>query len=139
MLQRDYLVAQFQQFAEAIRLSIMKARGENPDPLAAADQLELALGSATSIDGATLLLLSPDTIAGILQVTDTDPDVVEYLVRTLLLESEYLEEAGGVSRSQLRHEQAQAIAQAYGIALSGVRFSEEEFEEFYQRSINRGK
>ncbi len=139
MLQRDYLVAQFQQFAEAIRLSIMKARGENPDPLAAADQLELALGSATSIDGATLLLLSPDTIAGILQVTDTDPDVVEYLVRTLLLESEYLEEAGDTSRSQLRHEQAQAIAQAYGIALSGVRFSEEEFEEFYQRSINRGK
>ena len=139
MLQRDYLVAQFQQFAEAIRLSIMKARGENPDPLAAADQLELALGSATSIDGATLLLLSPDTIAGILQVTDTDPDVVEYLVRTLLLESEYLEEAGDASRSQLRHEQAKAIAQAYGIALSGVRFSEEEFEEFYQRSINRGK
>lgn len=139
MLQRDYLVAQFQQFADAIRISIAKARGADSDPLAAADQLEAALGNATSIDGATLLLLSPETIASILQVTDTDPDVVEYLVRTLLLESEYLDEAADESRSRLRREQAHAIAQAYGIELSGACFSEEEFESFYERSINRGR
>ena len=91
MLHRDYLVEQFLRFAEAIRLSWTKAKGEPADPLDAAEVLEAAVGSATNIDGATLLLLSPDSIASILQVTDTDPDVVEYLARTLLLESEYLE------------------------------------------------
>ena len=137
MLHRDYLVEQFLRFAEAIRLSWTKAKGEPADPLDAAELLEAAVGGATNFDGATLLLLSPDSIASILQVTDTDPDVVEYLARTLLLESEYLAEGGEQSRSQLRREQAFAIANGYGIPLSDELLSEEEFEEFFARTENR--
>lgn len=137
MLHRDYLVEQFLRFAEAIRLSWTKAKGEPADPLDAAEVLEAAVGSATNIDGATLLLLSPDSIATILQVTDTDPDVVEYLARTLLLESEYLAEGGEHARSQLRRDQAQAIAQGYGLLLTNEQITEAEFEEFFARTENR--
>ena len=137
MLHRDYLVEQFLRFAEAIRLSWTKAKGEPADPLDAAEVLEAAVGSATNIDGGTLLLLAPDSIASILQVTDTDPDVVEYLARTLLLESEYLAEGGEAARSQLRHDQAHAIARGYGIPLSDEQITEEEFEDFFARTENR--
>ena len=102
MLHRDYLVEQFLRFAEAIRLSWTKAKGEPADPLDAAELLEAAVGNATNLDGGTLLLLSPDSIASILQVTDTDPDVVEYLARTLLLESDYLEDGGESARAKPR-------------------------------------
>ena len=139
MLHRDYLVEQFIRFAEAIRLSWTKAKGEAADPLDAAELLEAAVGNATNIDGATLLLLSPDSIASILQITDTDPDVVEYLARTLLLESEYLAEGGEQARSDLRRDQAYAIARGYGIPLSEALLSKEEFEVFFSRTENRAK
>ena len=138
MLHRDYLVEQFLRFAEAIRLSWTKAKGDPAAPLDAAEILEATVGSATNIDGATLLLLSPDSIASILQVTDTDPDVVEYLARILLLESEYLEEGGESARAELRSQQAHAIARGYGIPLSVEQLSEEEFEELFARTEDRG-
>jgi hypothetical protein len=138
MLHRDYLVEQFRRFAEAIRLSWMKAKGEPANPLEAAETLEAALDGATNIDAATLLRLSPDSIASILEVTGTDPDVVEYLARTLLLESRYLEEGGDPSHAQLRREQAHAIASGYGIPLSDEQISEEELEAFFERTENRG-
>ena len=77
-------------------------------------------------------------IASILQVTDTDPDVVEYLARILLLESEYLEEGGESARAELRSQQAHAIARGYGIPLSVEQLSEEEFEELFARTEDRG-
>ena len=137
MLHRDYLVEQFLRFAEAIRLSWTKAKGQPADPLDAAELLEAAVGNATNLDGGTLLLLSPDSIASILQVTDTDPDVVEYLARTLLLESEYLDEGGEPARAELRRAQAHAIAQGYGIPLSPQLITEDEFEVFFERTRNR--
>lgn len=139
MLHRDYLVEQFIRFAEAIRVSWERARGDQADPANAAAMLEAAVGSATNIDGATLLLLSPDSIAGILQVTDTDPDVVEYLARTLLLESEYLDEAGQSQQAALRREQAQAIAAGYGLELSHEDVTEPELEAFFERTSRRGE
>ncbi len=139
MLHRDYLVEQFIRFAEAIRLSWTKAKGLPADSLDAAELLEAAVGSATNIDGATLLLFSPDSIASILQITDTDPDVVEYLARTLLLESKYLDEGGDQARSELRRDQAYAIASGYGIPLSEALLTEEEFEAFFSRTENRAQ
>lgn len=138
MLHRDYLVEQFLRFADAIRRSWTKSKGEPADKLEAADMLEAAIGSATNIDGATLLLLAPDSIASILMVTDTDPDVVEYLARTLLLESSYLEEGGEAERAHLRRDQAYAIANGYGIPLSEEKITESEFEEFFERTEHRG-
>ena len=84
MLEQDYLMRIFLQFAEILRRSWFKARDEH-DPKAAADMLEAAVGDAVDIDGATLLSLAPESMAGILQVSGTDPRVTEYVSRSLML------------------------------------------------------
>lgn len=59
------------QFAEAIRRSWSRAV-EDRDPRDAANMLERAVGDATDIDGATLLSLSPESIASVMQVSGVD-------------------------------------------------------------------
>ena len=110
MLEQDYLMRILLQFAEAIRRSWARSV-EDRDPRDAANMLERAIGDATDIDGATLLSLSPQSIAGV------DPRVSEYIARSLLLASGYLAEAGEGDLSALRAEQARALAEAYDLDL----------------------
>ena len=93
MLEQDYLMRILLQFAEAIRRSWARSV-EDRDPRDAANMLERAIGDATDIDGATLLSLSPESIASVMQVSGVDPRVSEYIARSLLLASGYLAEAG---------------------------------------------
>ena len=113
MLQRDYLVQMLTMFAAAIARSIERRRSKH-DPEGAAEMLEEAISEATDIDGSILLALAPESVASILQVSDVDPRVVGYIVRSLYLESEYLDEAGDDGLARLRAQQADAIADAYG-------------------------
>ena len=68
MLEQDYLMRILLQFAEAIRRSWARSV-EDRDPRDAANMLERAIGDATDIDGATLLSLSPESIASVMQVS----------------------------------------------------------------------
>ena len=101
MLEQDYLMRILLQFAEAIRRSWSRAV-EDRDPRDAANMLERAVGDATDIDGATLLSLSPESIASVMQVSGVDPRVSEYIARSLLLASGYLGEAGEHELAALR-------------------------------------
>ena len=114
MLEQDYLMRILLQFAEAIRRSWARSV-EDRDPRDAANMLERAIGDATDIDGATLL--SPESIASVMQVSGVDPRVSEYIARSLLLASGYLAEAGEGELSALRAEQARALAEAYDLDL----------------------
>ena len=116
MFERDYLMNILLQYAEILRRSWFKARQE-ADPKGAADMLESAVSQATDIDGATLLTLAPESMAGILQVSGVDERVVEYIARSLALASAYLNEAGDRQLAALRFQQACALAQAYGIPM----------------------
>lgn len=114
MLQRDYLMRLIMLFVESIRRSWTQAKVDD-DPRGAADTLENMIGEATDIDGAILLSLAPESIAGVMQVSGVDPKVTEYIVRSLVLAADYLAEAGEDGLSSLRLDQARAIADAYGI------------------------
>lgn len=116
MFERDYLMRIFIQFGEILRRSWFKARDDR-DPKAAADMLEDAVGDATDLDGATLLSLAPESMAGILQVSGTDPRVIEYVARSLMLASVYLHQAGETVLANLRLEQAKALGDAYDLEL----------------------
>ena len=117
MFQHDYLMRMIMQLIEAINRSMVLAKGGQQNPAAAADMLEAAVSGATELDGGVLLSLSPESIADILSVSGTDPRVVEYVARTLYLESEYLYQAGNEQLSDVRYEQALALAQVYGFSL----------------------
>ena len=84
---------------------------------AAAESLEDAISTATELDGAALLSLSPESIAQVLRVTDVDPNVVQFVARSMLLESVYLNDAASTELASLRAAQAHAIAVGYGFAL----------------------
>ena len=130
MFQQDYLMRLIWQFVEALRRS-----REKQDPKQAAESVEDAIAEALEIDANVVLGLAPESFAGILQVSGTDPNVVEYIVRGLALESHYLSEAGDVQTSQLRFDQACALAGAYGVdaPAPGEIPVEEDFDEMLER------
>lgn len=116
MLEQDYLMRQFLMFFKGLVRSWEQMHEEH-DPLAAADTIEDVISSATDMDGSMLLSLAPESIASIMQVTGVDPRLVEYLSRSMLLESVYLEEANKGELAHVREAQARAIAEAYGFDL----------------------
>lgn len=113
MFERDYLTNLIAQLIRGIMRSIDRARNQE-DPLAAAELIEQTVADATQMDSEALLSLAPESFAMILQVSGTDEALVGYLVRSLLLESEYLAQAGRGQLASLREEQALALASAYG-------------------------
>jgi len=130
VFEQDYLMRMFLQFTAAIRKSILKAAGER-DYAGAAEQIEAAVGDATDMDGSVLLSLAPESLAGILQVSGTDPMVAEYIAQSLLLESHYLREAGADQRAGVREAQALALAGAFGLEIGLEELTEEEWEEMF--------
>lgn len=132
MLQQDYLMRMILQLIEAIMKSLETSRGAAPDPEASADLLEAAIGTATDIDGAILLSLEPESVVSILQVSGTDPRVVEYVGRSLFLESAYLNQASNPELAALRASQAQALADAYGFDLDAEVGAEAAMDAFLE-------
>jgi len=116
MLEQDYLMKLILQFFRGMVRS-RELKEEKDDPELAADMLETAIGTATEMDGAVLLSLSPDSIAQVLRVSGADPNVVEFVARGLLLESVYLSEAGNDELAGVRAAQARALADDYGFEL----------------------
>ena len=105
MLTQDYLMRMFMQLAAAMKESLLRARGEN-DPRVAADMLDAAISDATEMDGGLLLCMAPESMAAMLQLSQPDPQLMEYVSRSLLLSSRYSSEAGDSSIAALRREQA---------------------------------
>lgn len=116
MLEQDYLMRQLLQFFKAMVRS-HELNWKDEDPQGAADALEDAIGNATEMDGVALLSLSPDSIASIMRVTGIDPNITQFVARSMLLESVYLRKAGKNSLAQVREAQACAIADEYGFGL----------------------
>lgn len=135
VLQQDYLLRMFLQIATAIRESLQRSRGEQ-DPEAAASLLDQSLEDATEIDGSLLLCMAPETMAAMLQLSQSDPLLMEYVARTVLLSSKYLYDAGEDERASLRKEQAFAVAHAFGIELSEESIKPEELEQFFETTQN---
>lgn len=138
MFEQDYLVRILTQFAAAIRNSMLLAT-KDKRPRLAAEQLETSIGEATDIDGEVLLSLAPESIAGVMQVSGTDPKVAEYIARSLLLEAEYLREADLDQKADLREQQAYALGAAFGFEVALDMLTEEEWDEFFSETIPEEK
>ena len=116
MFEQDYLVRLLLQFFQGLVKSLERY-SEKEDPQGAADLLEAAVGDATDMDGAALLSLAPESIATVMRVSGIDPNVTQFIARSLLLESVYLVDAGNDGLAATRVGQARAIAAEYGFDL----------------------
>ena len=97
MLQQDYLMRLFLQFAEGIRRSMDYGKH---DPNEASESLEDAISRALDMDADVMLGLEAESFASIVHISGTDSRVVEYVVRSLALEAFYLEQAGRTGKSR---------------------------------------
>jgi len=118
------------QFTRAINRSMLKAAGEE-DFEGSAKLIEAAIGDATDMDGDVLLSLAPESMAGVLHVSGTDPKIAEYIAQSLLLEASYLRDAELDARADLREAQARALAQSFGFEIGLEELTEEEWEEIF--------
>lgn len=116
MFERDYLMSIIMKYAEMLVKSWSRHKDKD-DPLGSAQMLETAVGDATDIDGDALLSLAPESMASVMQVSGIDPRVCEYIGRSLVLASTYLQEAGDQERANLRYRQAVALSHVYGFEL----------------------
>ena len=116
MFEQDYLVRLLLQFFQGL-LKSYERRNEKDDPQGAADLIEAAVGEATDMDGSVLLSLAPESIASVMRVSGIDPNVTQFVARSLLLESVYLRDAGNAGLAATREGQARAIAATYGFSL----------------------
>lgn len=135
MIEQDYLLRLIAQFIQAMlrAMSMAGRRAEelqeaeaeadgmakredaDPDPLGAAELLETAFGNCIEMDESVLLVLAPESFAGVLQISGVDEQLVPHLVRCLELESEFLDEGGKPALADLRRKQADALALVYGL------------------------
>lgn len=116
MFEQDYLMRQLLMFFQALTRS-WEQQEEEDDTEGAVETLENAITAATEMDGMALLSLAPESIASVMQVTGVDPNVTQFVARSMLLESVYLNEMGNGGLASVRAAQARAIADAYGFDL----------------------
>ncbi|MEC4184967.1 hypothetical protein VJ918_09125 [Adlercreutzia sp. R21] len=133
MFEQDYLMRIIAQLLGAIRRSMERAAGED-DAENAARMLDLAIGDATDLDGEALLSLAPGSLAGILQVSGTDPKLGGHIARSLFLSSRYYGEGGNDEMAALRAEQAAAVAAAFGHDVDASCASDGELEAFLEEA-----
>ena len=117
MFEQDYLMRMLLALFEAMNRAAERAQGQDADPRESAKMLEDAISNAVEMDGAVLLSLSPESIAQVMSVSGVDPNITQFVARSMLLESVYLAESHQNQLAALRTAQARAIADAYGFDL----------------------
>lgn len=137
MFLNDYLMRIILQFVVALQKAL---REKNMTPAQKAAGLENAVGEAVNIDARLLFSMDPDSLVSMLQLGDFDEVLGGYVLRSIYLEAEILEEAGHAQRAELRRAQADAIARAYGFDVSPADVSPEALEEFLaQQAVEEQK
>jgi hypothetical protein len=127
MFLNDYLMRIILQFVAALQKAL---RAQNMTPEEKAGTLEQAIGDAVNIDPRLLFSMDPESLVSMLQLGDFDEEIGGYVLRSMYLEADVLEEAGRAQRADLRRAQADAIARAYGFAVTPADATPEALEEF---------
>ena len=134
MFQNDYLMRIILQFVAALQRAL---REQNMKPEEKAGDLEQLVGDAVNIDPRLLFSLAPESLVAMLQIGDFDEHIGGYVLRSMYMEAEILEEAGMLERASLRRAQADAIAQAYGFNVTATDVLPETLEAFLNEQLSQ--
>ena len=116
-IRNDYILDMIAQFTDSICDYMLKGKGGiEYDGVAAYEEI---VGRALDMDASTVLELSPGSLVTMFQLSATDESLALYAVFALEKVSEILSGRDG-AMSQLRHEQAQAVADLYGFPVDTV-------------------
>jgi hypothetical protein len=128
MFQNDYLMRIIMQFVQALQRAL---RDHESRPEERAADLEQVIGDAINIDPRLLLSMDPESVVSMLLIGDFDEQVGEYVLRSLYMEANLLDEAGQKEIADLRRAQADAIARAYSIDVTAEDVEPQALEAFF--------
>lgn len=127
MFENDYIMRMIMQLTRVLRRSLLK---EHPSPEAETQDIEGRVAEALDLDPRLMFKLEPESLVSLLQLGNVDPVLAVYAVRSMYYESDLLEEQGELDKAELRRQQADAIAEAYGLDVTLADGSAEAIEEF---------
>ena len=134
MFENDYLMRIILQFVAALQRAL---REQNVRPEEKAADLEVLVGEAVNIDARLLFAMAPESLVTMLQIGDFDEKLGGYVLRSIYMEADLLEQAGQTERADLRRAQADAIAQAYGFDVTPADVKAEALEVFLQEQLGQ--
>ena len=112
MLHRDYLLEVINQFVTSISRALARALLERD--FEAAGEVEEAVADLMQLDADTAMALAPDSLVTMMMLSGTGDAVAGYAAYALNRLGEAYENMGEVDLAEVRREQAQAIADAFG-------------------------
>lgn len=117
MFEQDYLMKLLLAFYQAMFKSLRRVTDEDEDPKEAADTLDEVVGNAVGMDGTSLLSLTPESVAGVLQVSGTDPRVTDSSREACCCRPSICRRRSKVRWRRCAWNRRRAVANAYGIDL----------------------
>lgn len=118
MLQRDYILMLITQFVDAITEPALHAFAHLD--LKSIHQVEHAVGDILQLDPETALMLTPESLVTMMDLSGIGDTVAGYVAYALNRISSLYERRGDEGLADLRLRQARAVAVAYGWDLSNV-------------------
>lgn len=118
MLQHDYILKLIQEFARTVSAALARAR-ELRDP-AAVREVEGAIGGLLELDADTAMSLAPQSLVTMMTLAGTGDAVAGYVSYALEQLAGVMEEMGEDELAELRHEQADAVAEAFDVSKEEV-------------------
>lgn len=116
MLQRDYLLEIISQFVETVVRALKAARSAS-DPAAtleSAAEVEQEIAGLLDMDPSVAMNLTPDSLVTMIVLSGMGESLSEYVAYTLDRVSDVYRRAGEDDLAELRHAQAQAVAESFG-------------------------
>ncbi|MDR1088683.1 MAG: hypothetical protein LBL23_05380 [Coriobacteriales bacterium] len=127
MFENDYIMRMILQLVRVLRRSLTK---EYPTRETEIHDIEGKVAEALDLDPRLMFKLEPESLVQLLQLGNLDPVLAVYAVRSIYYESDLLEEGGDCEKAELRRQQADAIAKAYGVEVTLADASVEAMEDF---------
>ena len=118
MLHRDYLLEVIEQFVSTVSRALASALLErNFD---AADEVEEAVADLMQLDRDTAMSLAPESLVTMMMLSGTGDAVAGYAAYALNRLGDVYDAAGDSELAQMRREQAEAVASAFGADLDQI-------------------
>jgi hypothetical protein len=132
MFQNDYLMRMIMQMVRAIQRAMEESEGDLEE---SAEEIERVIGDAVDIESSLFFSLAPESMVSMLQIGNFDEQLGGYVLRSIYYEAELLEKAGYKQRADLRREQADAVAKAYGYDIIPEDLAPEAMQEYFSDSM----
>ncbi len=127
MLHRDYLLEIIAKFVESVSIALRHAMLDGSRE--AAGQVEDSVAALLDLDPQTAMNLSPDSLVTMMLLSGMGDSLASYVAYALDRVGDAYDDMGDRQKAALRWDQAQAVAESFGVDQSSIPEEFAELEE----------